>query len=246
MSVWNDEHPRPSGGVEHERGLLEWMTTDAKAQLAALAPHDAESWSKYRHTVGGAIDVIVDRQLPKAASIEAVQRAARDLGQWQELSVLIRNAPEQEELPAVILRPKTWNRRTVVWLDERGKASLYGDDDQPVAAARRLLASGAAIIAPDLLYQGEFLAAGQSLAASKIPASSSALRSATTTPFAPNGRTTSSRSSPGCAMAKRSDPTRCSCSRLREPPLGLQPRCLRRMARSTAPRSILGAFASPT
>jgi dienelactone hydrolase len=163
MSVWDADHPKPSGGEDHERQLLATMTEDAARQMAALAPHDSQSWAKYREVVGGAIDTIVGRELPKAGSIEAVQRDSKDRGAWQEIAALLRYPAEEEELPVIILRPKPWNRRTVIWLSEQGKAGLYGEDDQLVAEARKLLSAGTAIVAPDLLHQGEFLTSGQTL-----------------------------------------------------------------------------------
>ena len=86
MSVWDADHPRPSGGEDYERQLLAWMTGRLRGQIAALTPHDSQSWIKYREVVGGAIDAIVGRELPKAGSIESVQHGSRDAGAWQEIS----------------------------------------------------------------------------------------------------------------------------------------------------------------
>jgi dienelactone hydrolase len=167
MSVWDADHPRPAGGDDYERELLAVMTAGATAQIAALKPHDSPSWNKYREVVGGAIDAIVGRQLPAAGAITAAERASRDCGAWTESKLLIRNAAEEEEVPAILLEPKQSNHRTLIWLCEQGKAGLYGDDNQPLAEARKLLAAGTTIVAPDLVYQGEFLADGQPLA--KMP-----------------------------------------------------------------------------
>ncbi|UCF14862.1 MAG: hypothetical protein JSW59_15745, partial [Phycisphaerales bacterium] len=43
LSVWDDRHRRPKGGLEFEHELLEWLTNDAGRQIAALAPADGES-----------------------------------------------------------------------------------------------------------------------------------------------------------------------------------------------------------
>jgi dienelactone hydrolase len=163
MSVWDADHPRPAGGEDYERQLLATITEDAARQISALTPHDSQSWTRYREVVGGAIDVIVGRELPKAGSIDAVQRDLQDRGAWQEITALLRYPAEDEELPLILLRPKPWNRRTVIWLCEQGKSGLYGDDGQLVPEARKLLATGTAIVAPDLLYQGEFLSPGEGL-----------------------------------------------------------------------------------
>ena len=41
------------------------------------------------------------------------------------------------------------------------------DDGQPIAEIRKLLAAGTSVAVPDLLFQGEFLADGQPLAAAR-------------------------------------------------------------------------------
>ena len=64
MSVWDEEHPAPPGGVEFERALLQRMTEDSRRQIEALEPRDAVSLQEYRRIVGGAVEVMVGRGLP--------------------------------------------------------------------------------------------------------------------------------------------------------------------------------------
>jgi hypothetical protein len=45
----------------------------------------------------------------------------------------------------------------VIWLDERGKAGLFGDKDQLRPEVASLLNAGFEVVGADLLYQGEFL-----------------------------------------------------------------------------------------
>ena len=80
---------------------------------------------------------------------------------------LLRHKPEGEEIPVVVLHPKQWNQRVVLWAHESGKAGLYGPEGQPTPAVLALLQSGAAVVGADLLYQGEFLADGKPLAAAR-------------------------------------------------------------------------------
>ena len=206
MSVWDADHPRPAGGEDFERELVARMTADSARQIAALAPHDSQSWTRYREVVGGAIDAIVGRSLPPAGSIEAAQLGLRSAAAWDEIRALLRYPAEEEELPVILLRPKAWNRRTVIWLTEEGKAGLYGDDDQPVEQARRLLAAGTAIVAPDLLYQGEFLEKGRPLGeVRRVKKDGREFLGATLAynrALSPNGHTTCCRSSPGCATRR--------------------------------------------
>ena len=84
-------------------------------------------------------------------------------------------APGRRSRHCSVIRPRKKNCRSLFFGPNRGtagrsfgsasrvKSGLYGDDDQLVAEARKLLATGTAIVAPDLLYQGEFLAPGQTL-----------------------------------------------------------------------------------
>ena len=41
---------------------------------------------------------------------------------------LLRNKLHGSELPVVSLHPKQWNREVVIWVDESGKAGLFGSD----------------------------------------------------------------------------------------------------------------------
>ncbi len=43
MSVWDKDHPRPMGGDDFERSLLQRVATDSDKQLAALQPKDQKS-----------------------------------------------------------------------------------------------------------------------------------------------------------------------------------------------------------
>ncbi|HEV3004230.1 MAG TPA: acetylxylan esterase, partial [Pirellulales bacterium] len=82
-------------------------------------------------------------------------------GDYLEFVGLLRNCEHGQELPTLFLQPKSWNKRVVVWIDEQGKAGVYGTDGGLKAEIRKLLAAGAAVAGIDLLYQGEFLGAGK-------------------------------------------------------------------------------------
>ena len=156
-SVWNAEHPRPSGGPEHERALLHWMTADAEQQIQAFIPRDLKT------IIGGAWQAIIGRGLPAAGSVVFEPSAAEKRHErYAETVGLIRNAAEKEELPAVLLTPKYWNNRVAVWIDGEGKAGLYTSAGLK-PAVEKLLEGGMAVLGVDLLYQGEFLADGKPL-----------------------------------------------------------------------------------
>ena len=189
MSVWDAAHPKPPSGDDYERSLLRTITLDSDAQLGSIvrdiAPSrpssrvaqklDAEQPNTfivdpgtYREIVGGAIDVLIGRRLPPAEAIEARQTRESTLGPWQTETMLLRNVPQHEEVPAVVLRPKSWNRHAVVWISRQGKQSLFDASGEPRPAIARLLAGGMAVLGVDLLGQGEFTADGRPWAKARL------------------------------------------------------------------------------
>jgi len=166
MTVWNDEHKRPEGGPDFERRLVRWMKSDADKQIASLAPRDSESMAEYKRIVGGAVDVLIGRSLSDVGSVEYDQTVKNDKGDYLEMAGLLRHhvaGGRLEELPIVFLHPKTWQKKVVIWLDESGKAGLYNESGQPIAAVQKLVDAGTCVIGLDMLYQGEFLAGGKAI-----------------------------------------------------------------------------------
>jgi dienelactone hydrolase len=168
MSVWDDEHPRPPSGDDYERALLRWITEDARKQMADLLPKDKQSLARYREIIGGAVDAMIGRGLPEPGTIQAANLHRQDLGEWQLATFLVRHTAAGEELPAVRLEPKSWNKRVVIWIDKMGKQSLFDDRGMPKPAVRKLLAAGVAVVGVDLFGQGEFTADGKPLAEARL------------------------------------------------------------------------------
>jgi hypothetical protein len=161
MSVWDDSHPKPPAGEEFERRLSKQLAEASDKELAALEPKDTASLAKYREVIGGAFDVLIGHGLPAAGAAEFELTSKQDRGSYWEFAGLLRNAEHGQELPTIMLQAKSWNKQVVVWVDEAGKAGLYGSDGGLKPAINKLLAGGAAVAAVDLLYQGEFLAPGE-------------------------------------------------------------------------------------
>jgi hypothetical protein len=169
-TVWNDEHPRPEGGLEYELKLVKQMADASDRQIAALTPDDAESLAKYREVVGGAFDTIIGRGLPMFGSIEREKVDKQDWGDFLYFKDVLRYTNPGEELPIVSFYPKTtpWNNEVVIWVDGRGKQGVMGPDDTPNPAVRQLLRDGMSVVSGDLLYQGEFLADGKPLEQTRV------------------------------------------------------------------------------
>jgi dienelactone hydrolase len=165
LTVWTADHPKPEPGPDYERTLLRWMTDDSDRQMAALVPRDSTSLAKFRDVAGGGVDVVIGRRLPSRDDIQVVAPApARDLGDYQQIPLLLKYLPAAEEIPVAALQPKNWDKsRVVIWLHDEGKAGLFGDDGEPTPEVRKLLEAGAVVVGVDLVYQGEFLADGKPL-----------------------------------------------------------------------------------
>ncbi len=164
MTVWDESHPKPPQGGDYERSLLKTITDEAQQQIAALTPSDAATLARFREIVGGAIDVIIGRQLPPADAVELQTLGTEQLAEGTLHKALVRHKLEKEEIPCLVLHPANWNQRVVIWAHEAGKAGLFGADGKPQPGVVELLKAGSAIVAPDLVYQGEFLADGKPLA----------------------------------------------------------------------------------
>lgn len=161
MTVWDDKHPQPPSGDNYERSLVKQITADSERQLAALEPKDSTTLQKYRDVVGGAVEVIVGHSLADIGVPEFEKTMEEDRGGYTEFAGLLRNPLHGQELPVAFLLPKNWNKRAVLWIDESGKAGLYGTDGALKPEIKKLLAAGSSVGGIDLIGQGEFLAAGQ-------------------------------------------------------------------------------------
>ncbi len=160
LTVWGEEHPAPKAAdPDFERRLLRWFADDADGQLRSLLSRP----DRFREVTGPAVEVMVGRTPAETGDVVWNPKTSRDTAGHREAIGLVRNLTHGEELPVIWLRPKaaTPVRRTVVWLDDAGKASLYAADGRLLPAVQRLLEAGCAVIGADLLWQGEFLAAGE-------------------------------------------------------------------------------------
>ena len=163
ISVWNDEHPRPQGGDDHERQLVRTINEISQRQIAALKPTNKKSLEEYRRVVGGALEVMVGGGVPEPEALEFENLFEESRGDYVEYRGLIRDTSAGVALPSVIFYPNQWNREVAIWIDPKGKAGLYNSSGDLRPGVRRLLDSGMAVIGADLLYQGEFLADGKPL-----------------------------------------------------------------------------------
>jgi dienelactone hydrolase len=162
LTVWNDDHPRPTGdavGEAYERKLLRQMTDAASQQYAALRPDPKrpESLKEFARVVGGAWDTLIGRKLPQPGAVQFKLAARQDKDAYSVERGVIEYPANEEQVPAVFLTPKSPRNRVTIWLDERGKAALFDDAGEPAAPIKTLLDAGVTVVGVDLLYQGDFL-----------------------------------------------------------------------------------------
>ena len=160
MSVWNAQHPQPSGeqmGDSLEGRLLERLAGDSQSMLNQLIPGDASSVAEYRRVVGGAWDVIIGRR-EEVAGLQFMVTQKIKRGDHLAVTGLLRHRPSKTELPILWWVPlQKWNRQVIIWLHGTGKQGLLDSDGNPKAEVARLLGSGFLVAGVDLLGQGEFL-----------------------------------------------------------------------------------------
>jgi dienelactone hydrolase len=166
MTVWDTNHPSPSGGPEFERLLLRQLNDDAMRQLSDAA----RSRDEFRRVVGGAIEIVIGRTLSEVGEMKAEPAERTDRGTYMEIPGWAHNLTHGEELPSVALWPKQWNRQLVMWISTHGKAGLFNETtgtSQPRPEIQKLLEAGNAVLGVDLLFQGEFLADGKPVTATR-------------------------------------------------------------------------------
>ena len=156
MSVWDEKHPKPAGGPDFERQLLCDLTAAARKQLQSARA----SLARYREVVGGAVDILIGRNLKDLGEVVFTETKTTDRGGYPATLGLLRHEIRAEELPILVLNPQLAPKKTVVWIDEKGKAGLFDGENQS-PDIQKLVASGATVIGVDLFEQGEFLKDGK-------------------------------------------------------------------------------------
>jgi dienelactone hydrolase len=144
------------------------MTDDSDLQLADVTPKDVESFDTFNEFVGGGWSVLIGRGLPDSGDVEHEKIAEQDRDTYLEFTSVLRNKKHGEAVPTVFLMPKQWNKRVVVWADERGKQALWADDGSLASGVRKLIDAGYTVAAPDCYGTGEFTADGKPVSQQRL------------------------------------------------------------------------------
>jgi hypothetical protein len=177
LTVWDQQHPRPEGGPQLERKLLQWWTRDTQDQLDAMLPQDPAGMQSYRQIVGQAVETLIGRRLPHKGSLQLKTVSQTQHTGYRQIAGLITHriagpatipfsnagldAQVQEQIPVIALIPEQAQSRVCVWVSPQGKSALLDAAGQPIEPVRKLLDHGLVVCGADLFMQGEFLADGQ-------------------------------------------------------------------------------------
>lgn len=154
LTVWNEAHPAPAGGDDFERKLLRWWKDDAQAQVAKA---DAEKVLRpaWRALIGWSKPTEAT-----AANRREVQFASG--GRTFRGTIATQHATNGAfDTPEISIEPEKPSGRSVLWLDERGKAGLFAESGELRPEVVRLLDAGVRVVGIDLIGQGEYLADGK-------------------------------------------------------------------------------------
>jgi len=156
LSVWNDQHPKPTGdkvGEPHELAVINWFKQQSARQVEPLLqPNSKTDLRQTREVIGGALEVMIGRTLPEKGESTFTLRTQEDKGEY----LLQRGSTTRggDTVDATFVYPKQWNRETVLWLTLEGEKSVVLPDGKLSESARKLLERGYAIACPQLYLLG--------------------------------------------------------------------------------------------
>jgi dienelactone hydrolase len=164
-TVWTDEHPKPTGdqiGDEHEVNLLRMATADDRRKMTQIVPQSAEQLDAYLEVVGEGWKTILARSLDEVSEVRFAESKSWKFdgeGNHRPLTIragILEHVSHVEVLPVIEMEPDGESKGVVVWLSERGKASMF-KDRRLNDSIRHWVDRGWSVLGADLFQQGEFL-----------------------------------------------------------------------------------------
>lgn len=160
LTIFDEKHPVPANALKAD-ALRQKMTEESTAAWQAVLPKTKADLAKYKESIRPVLGVALDRGLPAAEDIVAIEVAQVDLGDLRLLTSLIGRKSEGTQIPtASIYHPDKFDGRLAIWFDQAGKSALFDPTGKPIAAVRKLTEAGFAVTSADLFLTGEFLSPG--------------------------------------------------------------------------------------
>jgi hypothetical protein len=151
LSVFDSQHPLPGDAVD-ARGLRTYLTGESEKQLAQLLPKDTNSLAEFRKITGTALRVMISDRLPSRTADLLQKQLPADRISFVDMN--LGRPGTGERVPAVLVTKGQPASRVVVWVHPAGLFSLWEGPKQLKSSARKLLDSGAAILAVEVLRTG--------------------------------------------------------------------------------------------
>ncbi|MBW3540018.1 MAG: acetylxylan esterase [Planctomycetes bacterium] len=168
LTVWDAQHPFPDDALSADQ-LRKYLTKLDEQQFSKLLPEDKDGLAEYREIVGTAARVMLGDGIPSADEVAAKPAGESDAAQSARLEKsLVGRKDRGEAFPLITLRPAKPVVGAVVWIDGRGKQTLFQEDGRPIAAVRKLLEAGYVVASADVLLTGEFLTSESAAPAQKV------------------------------------------------------------------------------
>jgi dienelactone hydrolase len=152
LKVFDAAHPRPASERD-AAGVRQAMRESSARQLQAMV----RTPSALTDVIRGGFETALFDRLPAAATpVEGSFRSLKGSGFAVHQSVMTRPG-SAARVPAIGIVPDGWKAGPiVVWVHERGKQGAFEADGRtPSPEVKRLLAGGAAVLAPDVFLTGE-------------------------------------------------------------------------------------------
>ncbi|CAN5145395.1 hypothetical protein BH10PLA2_BH10PLA2_06240 [soil metagenome] len=159
LTVYDDKHPRPKDELD-AAALRSSMTESSKAQWEKYLPKDEPSLNLLKANgqvalsamAGGAINK--QGKSPNAQTVASEEQHNLDKktgAHWERILI----GRTIKKIPAIYLSKVLKPKSVIVWIDSRGKSSIF-QNGKIVPAAQKALDADAGILAIDLFGTGEW------------------------------------------------------------------------------------------
>ncbi|MDC0937104.1 PmoA family protein, partial [Pirellulales bacterium] len=153
MSVWNEEHATPAGGVQFERDLCQQIARDSETLTAHLVPRDDNSFAQYQDIVGGAFKLLLNSTYPRDVTLSFHQLAQSSRDSHVITTGILANSASGTSVPIVVHTPARANGHVAIFLSGGGARSLVKNDGVLVPEIQAMVSEGVTAILADLFLQ---------------------------------------------------------------------------------------------
>lgn len=154
LTVWNDEHPLPTSGLDFERQLLQRWHEETESTLREAVQVAGEDDAKsFLEIVRPAIETLVDREPADYQKPEFELVEKRDEGDALIMRGVLASDSDDQRRPVFFHYPKDWNGQVTMVLHADGIAGVAALLDDPESEVAAVAKAGGCVAAIDLLGQ---------------------------------------------------------------------------------------------